>query len=116
MNRCAYRCVKSLLATTLPSGGGGARPDGCEPQACKSASLAMALFKILGSGLSYFCTGSLLLNFGLSIGAYAQPISVPDLTVMVVADGRATIVGISTLVATPTLFGYGGLSSLESAL
>ena len=53
----------------------------------------MALFKILGSGLSYFCTGSLLLNFGLSLGAYAQPISVPDLTVMVVADGRVTIVG-----------------------
>ena len=63
----------------------------------------MALFKILGSGLSYFCTGSLLLNFGLSLGAYAQPISVPDLTVMVVADGRATIVGISTLVAVPVL-------------
>ena len=81
--------------------GGGARPDGREPQACKSASLAMALSKILGSGMS--CTWSLLLNFGLSLGIYAQPSSVPDLTVMVVADGRATIVGISTLVAVPVL-------------
>ena len=91
MNRCAYRCVQGLLAGTLPSGGGGARPDGREPQACKSASLAMALSKILGSGMS--CTWSLLLNFGLSLGIYAQPSSVPDLTVMVVADGRVTIVG-----------------------
>ena len=69
----------------------------------------MALFKIMGSGISYFHTKSLLLNFGLSLGAYAQPISVPDLTVMV-------MVGIRTLVATPTLFGHSDLSNLESAL
>ncbi len=105
MNRCAYRGVKSLLETTSPSGGG--RPDGREPQACKSASLAMANPRIMGSGMG--CAWSLLLNFGLSLDAYARPISVPDLTVMVVVD-------ISTLVATPTLFGHSGLSSLESAL
>lgn len=68
----------------------------------------MALFKILGSGMSCFHTKSLLLNFGLSLDTYAQPISVPDLTVMVVA-------GIRTLVATPTLFGHSDLSNLESA-
>ena len=107
MNRCAYRGIKSLLATTLAFGGG--RPDGRKPQVCKSALLAMALFKILGSGMSCFHTKSLLLNFRLSLGTYAQPISVPDLTVMVVARIR-------TFVATPTLFGHSGPSSLESAL
>ena len=61
----------------------------------------MALSKILGSGLS--CTGSLLLNFGLSLGAYAQSMAVPDLAVLVVADGRGTVAGISTLVAVPVL-------------
>ena len=89
MNKCAYRGVQSLLATTLASGGG------------------LQIPRIMGSGMS--CAWSLLLNFGLSLGAYARPISVPDLTVMVV-------VGTSTLVATPTLFGHSGPSSLESAL
>ena len=89
MNKCAYRGVQSLLATTLASGGG------------------LQIPRIMGSGMG--CDKSLLLNFRLSLGAYAQPISVPDLTVMV-------IVGIRTLVATPTLFGHSDLSNLESAL
>ena len=69
----------------------------------------MAIPRIMGSGMSCFHTKSLLLNFRLSLGTYAQPISVPDLTVMVVARIR-------TFVATPTLFGHSGPSSLESAL
>ena len=68
----------------------------------------MALFKILGSGMSCFHAKSLLLNFGLSLDTYAQPISATDLTVMVVADGCGTVASISTLVATPTLFGHSG--------
>lgn len=79
MNRCDSRGVKSLLATTLPSGGGHG-PVGHESQACKSASIAMAFSKILGSGLC--CTWSLLLNFGLSLGVYAKPMAVPDLAVL----------------------------------
>ena len=89
MNKCAYRGVQSLLATTLASGGG------------------LQIPRIMGSGMS--CDKSLLLNFRLSLGAYSQPISMSDLTVMVVARIR-------TFVATPTLFGHSGPSSLESAL
>ena len=52
MNNYAIRGVQSLLKTTLPSAGGGG--GGGEPHACKTAALAMAIFKLLVSGLCYF--------------------------------------------------------------